>query len=59
MGKGDRKTLKGQRYNSSYGNSRLHRVKQAAAATESASTAGKRVAKPTKKVVSKKTVVKE
>lgn len=58
MGKGDRKTLKGKRYNSSYGNSRPHRVKQAAA-TESASTAGKRVAKPTKKVVSKKTVVKE
>lgn len=56
MGKGDRKTLKGKRYNSSYGNSRPHRVKQAAGA-ETAS-AGK-AAKSTKKVVSKKTVVKE
>ncbi|MGY0561641.1 MULTISPECIES: 30S ribosomal protein THX [unclassified Luteimonas] len=59
MGKGDRKTLKGKRYNSSYGNTRPHRVKQAAAVAESASAAGKRVVKPTKKVVSKKTVVKE
>ncbi|MFZ7096945.1 30S ribosomal protein THX [Luteimonas dalianensis] len=56
MGKGDRKTLKGKRYNSSYGNSRPHRIGTAAAAQ--APAAGK-VVRPGKKVVAKKTVVKE
>jgi len=56
MGKGDRKTLKGKRYNSSYGNSRPHRLRTAAAAQ--APAAG-RVAKAGKKVVAKKTVAKE
>ena len=30
MGKGDRKTAKGKRYNASYGNSRSHSVTKAA-----------------------------
>ena len=30
MGKGDRKTAKGKRYNSSYGNARSHAVTKAA-----------------------------
>ena len=55
MGKGDRKTLKGKRYNSSYGNSRPHRLGTAAAAQ--APAAG-RVVKAGKKVVAKKTVAK-
>lgn len=55
MGKGDRRTLKGKRYNSSYGKSRPHRVRSAAAAQ--APAAGK-VVKPTRKVVAKKTVSK-
>ena len=58
MGKGDRKTLKGKRYNSSYGNSRPHVLKTAAAGTQAPATA-KSVVKPGKKVVAKKTVVKE
>jgi 30S ribosomal protein S31 len=32
MGKGDRKTAKGKRYNSSYGNARSHAVKAVAGA---------------------------
>ncbi len=32
MGKGDRKTAKGKRYSSSYGNARPHRAASAAAA---------------------------
>lgn len=62
MGKGDRKTRKGKRYNSSYGKSRPHRVGKTAAAAAAASqapVARKSVAKATKKVVAKKTVVKE
>ena len=57
MGKGDRRTLKGKRYNSSYGKSRPHRLPAAASAAK-APAAG-RVVKATKKVVAKKTVVKE
>ena len=58
MGKGDRKTAKGKRYNSSYGNARSH-VTDKAAGTAAApvvkKTATKTVAKaPAKKVVAKK-----
>ena len=31
MGKGDRKTAKGKRYNASYGNARTHTAKKAVA----------------------------
>jgi len=58
MGKGDRKTAKGKRYNASYGNSRSHgatRVGVGAAAP----AAKKTVAKPVvKKAVAKKAVAK-
>ena len=60
MGKGDRKTAKGKRYNSSYGNARSKITEKAAgtAAAPVAKKAGdKTVAKaPAKKVVAKKTV---
>ncbi|KGM52591.1 hypothetical protein N792_05895 [Lysobacter concretionis Ko07 = DSM 16239] len=63
MGKGDRKTAKGKRFNSSYGNSRSAVTKAtgtAAAPVVKKSAAGKTVSKaPAKKVVAKKTVVKE
>lgn len=62
MGKGDRKTAKGKRYNSSYGNSRTQATKKAAGAASSPvvkKTAAKTVAKaPAKKAVAKKTVAK-
>lgn len=52
MGKGDRKTAKGKRYNASYGNSRKH-------VGAAAPVAAKSVAKaPAKKAVAKKTVAK-
>ena len=56
MGKGDRKTLKGKRYNASYGNSRLKGVAKAtgtATAPVAKKAAGKTVAK---KAVTKKAV---
>jgi 30S ribosomal protein S31 len=68
MGKGDRKTAKGKRYNSSYGNSRTQVTKKAAgdyaapvakkvaSRTGTTSTAAKA---PAKKVVAKKTVAKD
>ncbi len=57
MGKGDRKTAKGKRFNSSYGNARKHVLEVDAAAT--APVAKKTVAKaPAKKAVAKKTVAK-
>jgi 30S ribosomal protein S31 len=62
MGKGDRKTAKGKRYNSSYGNSRSHVATKVAgvatapvvkkAATRTATKA------PAKKAVAKKTAAK-
>ena len=62
MGKGDRKTAKGKRYNSSYGNARSHVTTKATGAA-SAPVAKKATTKatkaPAKKVVAKKTVVKE
>ena len=57
MGKGDRKTAKGKRYNSSYGNARKHVSKVAVGAA--APVAKKTVTKaPAKKAVAKKTVAK-
>jgi len=57
MGKGDRKTAKGKRYNASYGNSRSHGTRAGAGAA--APAAKKTVAKPAaKKAVAKKTVAK-
>lgn len=58
MGKGDRKTLKGKRYNSSYGNSRskgLVKTTGAATAPVVKKAGSKTVAKaPAKKAVAKK-----
>jgi 30S ribosomal protein S31 len=57
MGKGDRKTAKGKRYNASYGNARSHGTRAAAGA--GAPVAKKTAAKPVvKKAVAKKTVTK-
>ncbi|MEN5115949.1 30S ribosomal protein THX [Luteimonas sp. TWI662] len=58
MGKGDRRTLKGKRYNASYGNSRSKGVVKAAGtatAPVAKKTGTKTVAKaPVKKAVAKK-----
>ncbi len=63
MGKGDRKTAKGKRYNSSYGNARPQVTKKAAGAAPAPvakKATARTVAKaPAKKAVAKKTVVKE
>ncbi|GHA68353.1 30S ribosomal protein THX [Cognatilysobacter bugurensis] len=48
MGKGDRKTAKGKRYNSSYGNARSH-----SSVTKAAGTAAAPVARKSAKTVSK------
>jgi 30S ribosomal protein S31 len=58
MGKGDRKTAKGKRYNASYGNARSH-VATRTAVGAAAPAAKKTVAKPVvKKAVAKKAVSK-
>ncbi|WP_343042775.1 30S ribosomal protein THX [Stenotrophomonas tumulicola] len=58
MGKGDRKTAKGKRYNASYGNARSHTVSKVAVGA-AAPVAKKTVAKaPAKKAVAKKAVAK-
>lgn len=59
MGKGDRKTAKGKRYNSSYGNARLQVSKKATGAA-SAPVVKKAAAKTTvtKKAVAKKVAAK-
>jgi len=58
MGKGDRKTAKGKRYNSSYGNARTQVTKKAAGAAPAPvakKTATKTVTKaPVKKAVARK-----
>lgn len=63
MGKGDRKTAKGKRYNASYGNARPKAEAKAAGTTRAPvvkKAAAKTVAKaPAKKVVAKKTASKE
>ncbi len=57
MGKGDRKTAKGKRYSSSYGNARKRIVAKAGIAATA--TAKKSVVKaPAKKAVAKKAVAK-
>ena len=57
MGKGDRKTAKGKRYSSSYGNARKHAVAKAGVAATA--TAKKSVVKaPAKKAVAKTAVAK-
>lgn len=60
MGKGDRKTAKGKRYNASYGNSRkqISKVAVGAAAPVAKKTVTKTAAAPAKKVVAKKTAAK-
>jgi len=55
MGKGDRKTAKGKRYNSSYGNVRKHNSVIGAAAPVTSKSVTKA---PAKKAVAKKTVAK-
>lgn len=55
MGKGDRKTAKGKRYNSSYGNARKQVSKVAVVSGSATKTA---VKAPAKKAVVKKTVAK-
>ncbi len=57
MGKGDRKTAKGKRYNSSYGNARSH-IATKAAGTAAAPVVKKATKSPAKKAVAKKTVAK-
>ncbi|HAI59222.1 MAG TPA: 30S ribosomal protein THX [Xanthomonadaceae bacterium] len=58
MGKGDRKTAKGKRYNASYGNARPHQtiVKAAATAVKAAPAKAAPAAKkaPAKKAPAKK-----
>ncbi|QDH69538.1 30S ribosomal protein THX [Marilutibacter alkalisoli] len=58
MGKGDRKTAKGKRYNSSYGNIRSHVAVTKATGAASAPVA-KKATKAAKKVVAKKTAAKQ
>jgi 30S ribosomal protein S31 len=58
MGKGDRKTAKGKRFNASYGNARMHVLSKVAVGA-AAPVAKKTVAKAAaKKAVVKKTVAK-
>jgi 30S ribosomal protein S31 len=63
MGKGDRKTVKGKRYNASYGNARPKAVAKAAGAEKAPvvkKAAAKTVAKaPARKVAVKKAASKE
>ncbi|GAB3336528.1 MULTISPECIES: 30S ribosomal protein THX [Marilutibacter] len=62
MGKGDRKTAKGKRYNSSYGNARSHTAvtkATGAASAPVAKKATKATKAPAKKVVAKKAATKE
>lgn len=62
MGKGDRKTAKGKRYNSSYGNARSHvaaKTTGSASAPVAKSATTRTVTKaPAKKAVAKKTAAK-
>lgn len=62
MGKGDRKTAKGKRYNSSYGNARPQATKKSAGAAPAPvvkKVAGRTTAKSTTKTAAKKTVAKK
>jgi 30S ribosomal protein S31 len=59
MGKGDRKTAKGKRYNSSYGNVRSTKAVTKAAGTAAAPVAKKASAKTVSKAPAKKAVTKK
>ena len=64
MGKGDRKTAKGKRYNASYGNARTHVTAKAngtpaAPAVKKTATRPAVAKAPAKKVVAKKAASKE
>src|SRR3546814_13172604 len=62
MGKGDRKTAKGKRYNSSYGNARTHvatKATGAASAPVAKKAATRKTRAPAKKAVDKKTRAKK
>lgn len=58
MGKGDRKTAKGKRYNASYGNARSHDATTKATGAAKAPVA-KKTATKTTRTVAKKTVAKK
>jgi len=58
MGKGDRKTAKGKRFNSSYGNARTQATKKAAGAV-TAPVAKKTATRTTSKTTTKKAVAKK
>lgn len=58
MGKGDRKTAKGKRYNASYGNARSHASTTKSAGVAKAPVVKKTATKATK-TVAKKTVAKK
>lgn len=58
MGKGDRKTAKGKRSISSYGNARTHVATTKATGTATAAVVKKATKAPAKKAVAKKTVAK-
>ncbi|HHW4679515.1 MAG TPA: 30S ribosomal protein THX [Xylella sp.] len=58
MGKGDRKTTKGKRYNSSYGNTRPHNISKASVDTGSSVSSTPSSKTPSVKTVVKKTVAK-
>lgn len=58
MGKGDRKTAKGKRYNSSYGNARSHATAKAAG-TPTAPVVRKTATKTVSKAPAKKTVARK
>lgn len=58
MGKGDRKTAKGKRYNSSYGNARSHVATKASGAAAAPVVKKTATKAPVKKVVAKKAAAK-
>ena len=59
MGKGDRKTAKGKRYNSSYGNARSANTVTKASGTAAAPAAKKAATKSVAKAPAKKAVAKK
>ena len=59
MGKGDRKTAKGKRYNSSYGNARPHAADKDAGGAAAAPVAKKATVKSVSKAPAKKVVAKK
>ena len=59
MGKGDRKTAKGKRYNSSYGIARPHATKKAAGTATAAVKKAVKAAPAAKKTAVKKVAAKD